>query len=73
MEKSAIKIGLFGIGLDTYWPQFGGLKERLEGYMLQVHFNGLVPAQLLHHLLQRIINIFFKVFIHGSKCAVYAG
>ncbi len=36
MEKSAIKIGLFGIGLDTYWPQFGGLKEQLEGYMLQV-------------------------------------
>lgn len=36
MEKSAMKIGLFGIGLDTYWPQFEGLKERLEGYMLQV-------------------------------------
>ncbi|HMC85417.1 MAG TPA: hypothetical protein VKI61_07820, partial [Chitinophagaceae bacterium] len=28
-----MKIGLFGIGLDTYWPQFDGLKERLEGYM----------------------------------------
>jgi L-arabinose isomerase len=27
------KIGLFGIGLDTYWPQFIGLKERLEGYL----------------------------------------
>ena len=27
------KIGLFGIGLDTYWPQFNGLKERLEGYI----------------------------------------
>jgi L-arabinose isomerase len=26
---SALKIGLFGIGLDTYWPQFTGLKERL--------------------------------------------
>ncbi len=26
------KIGLFGIGLDTYWPQFKGLKERLLGY-----------------------------------------
>lgn len=25
-------IGLFGIGLDTYWPQFAGLKERLVGY-----------------------------------------
>jgi len=27
------KIGLFGIGLDAYWPQFAGLKERLEGYL----------------------------------------
>ena len=26
------RIGLFGIGLDTYWAQFPGLKERLEGY-----------------------------------------
>ncbi|MDR1904287.1 MAG: L-fucose/L-arabinose isomerase family protein [Treponema sp.] len=27
-----IRIGLFGIGLDTYWAQFEGLKERLLGY-----------------------------------------
>jgi L-arabinose isomerase len=27
-----IKIGLFGIGLDTYWPQFEGLLLRLQGY-----------------------------------------
>jgi len=26
------KIGLFGIGLDTYWAQFDGLLERLSGY-----------------------------------------
>jgi L-arabinose isomerase len=25
------RIGLFGIGLDTYWPQFKGLKNRLVG------------------------------------------
>jgi L-arabinose isomerase len=31
-----LKIGLFGIGLDAYWPQFKGLKERLEGYVAQV-------------------------------------
>jgi L-arabinose isomerase len=30
---SGMKIGLFGIGLDTYWPQFTGLKERLEAYL----------------------------------------
>lgn len=32
-HKKQIKAGLFGIGLDTYWPQFAGLKERLEGYL----------------------------------------
>lgn len=28
-----LRIGLFGIGLDTYWTQFKGLKTRLEGYL----------------------------------------
>ncbi|MEO5999514.1 MAG: arabinose isomerase [Chitinophagaceae bacterium] len=32
-KQSHLKIGLFGIGLDTYWPQFSGLKDRLEGYL----------------------------------------
>lgn len=36
-EKYSLKIGLFGIGLDAYWPQFKGLKERLENYILEVH------------------------------------
>lgn len=31
-----IKVGLFGIGLDTYWPQFDGLLERLKGYQNQI-------------------------------------
>src|SRR6478736_5144384 len=35
--QSTLKIGLFGIGLDAYWPQFDGLKERLEGYLDLVH------------------------------------
>src|SRR5689334_6198239 len=28
-----LRVGLFGIGLDAYWPQFAGLRERLEGYL----------------------------------------
>ena len=28
-----LRVGLFGIGLDAYWPQFEGLKDRLEGYV----------------------------------------
>jgi L-arabinose isomerase len=31
-----VRIGVFGIGLDTYWPQFPGLKARLEGYLADV-------------------------------------
>lgn len=31
-----LRIGLFGIGLETYWAQFPGLKERLEGYLRRV-------------------------------------
>jgi L-arabinose isomerase len=30
------RVGLFGIGLDTYWPQFPGLKARLQKYLSQV-------------------------------------
>jgi L-arabinose isomerase len=36
------KIGLFGIGLDAYWPQFPGLEDRLKGY-----------GQLVAHQLER--------------------
>ena len=32
-KATGLKLGLFGIGLDAYWPQFEGLKERLEGYL----------------------------------------
>jgi L-arabinose isomerase len=28
-----LRVGLFGIGLDAYWPQFKGLKQRLESYV----------------------------------------
>jgi L-arabinose isomerase len=30
------RIGLFSVGLDSYWPQFNGLKQRLEKYLGQV-------------------------------------
>jgi L-arabinose isomerase len=32
------RVGLFGIGLDTYWPQFPGLRDRLEQYLGQVAY-----------------------------------
>jgi L-arabinose isomerase len=35
-QNHTFRIGLFGIGLDTYWPQFEGLRERLTGYIEQL-------------------------------------
>ncbi|MCK3684815.1 L-fucose/L-arabinose isomerase family protein [Maribellus sp. YY47] len=34
--KNKTKVGLFGIGLDTYWPQFEGLLEKLKAYQDQI-------------------------------------
>ena len=36
MTGQTLKIGLFGIGLDAYWEQFEGLKDRLESYVATV-------------------------------------
>lgn len=36
------RVGLFAIGLAAYWPQFPGLKERLEGYYQHI-VNELSP------------------------------
>ncbi len=33
---STLKVGLYGIGLDTYWPQFEGLEKRLLGYQEEI-------------------------------------
>ena len=34
--NAQLHLGIVGIGLDTYWPQFPGLRERLEGYTARV-------------------------------------
>ena len=30
------KVGLFGIGLDTYWAQFDGLLDHLKAYQEEI-------------------------------------
>jgi L-arabinose isomerase len=36
VQRQRPRVGVFGIGLEAYWAQFEGLKERLEGYQSQV-------------------------------------
>jgi L-arabinose isomerase len=35
-RDSVPRIGIFGIGLAAYWPQFEGLRERLEAYQRSI-------------------------------------
>ncbi len=52
METSdaQLKVGLFGIGLDTYWPQFAGLRDTLAGFTARV-------AQKLESSRVKVINL----------------
>lgn len=34
--KTSVKVGLVGVGLDTYWGQFEGLLSRLMGYQHEI-------------------------------------
>ena len=43
-SADALRVGLFGIGLDTYWPQFAGLEDRLKGYLGRVEEKLLRPG-----------------------------
>jgi L-arabinose isomerase len=36
VEYKKLRAGLFGVGLEAYWNQFDGLKDRLSGYVQQL-------------------------------------
>ena len=48
--NTPLHVGLFGIGLDTYWPQFPGLRDKLVGFTSQV-------ARQLETCGVRVINL----------------
>ncbi len=63
--QSNLKIGLFGIGLDAYWPQFDGLKDQLESYLQIVELKlASIHPQIIN--LGLVDNI-DKAFEAGSK------
>jgi L-arabinose isomerase len=34
--RKSVRVGLLGVGLDTYWDQFENLRDRLWGYLSQI-------------------------------------
>ena len=63
--NTGLKIGLFGIGLDTYWPQFEGLKERLEGWLNEVEKR--LSAMGPHVLNAGLVDNADKAFEAGTE------
>lgn len=49
-SNNPLKIGLFGIGLDAYWPQFPGLHHKLVGLIALV-------ARQLENVNVRVVNL----------------
>ncbi len=58
------KVGLFGIGLDVYWQQFEGLKNRLEGYLKIVEKQIANKAEVIN---LGLIDTSEKAFEAGHK------
>lgn len=59
-----LKIGLFGIGLDTYWPQFSNLQRRLSRYLNQVEQK--IAAIHPHIINAGLVDTVDKAFEAGS-------
>src|SRR5580698_4745724 len=60
-----LNVGLFGIGLEAYWPQFQGLKRRLEGYLDVVHKKLERPGIKIVNL--GLVDSVTKAFDAGHK------
>lgn len=50
LAEAGLRVGLCGIGLDAYWPQFAGLKERLEGYVREAGERMEKAGAVVEHL-----------------------
>jgi L-arabinose isomerase len=59
------RIGLLGIGLETYWAQFPGLEERLKGYVAQVESRLTRPGVVIDNA--GLIDTVDKAFAAGDR------
>lgn len=82
-DSSEICVGLYGIGLETYWSQFEGLYDRLSGYQtilekklknfgVKVVNAGLIDSPLN---VQKAVNLFQRekvslIFLYVSTYAL---
>ena len=65
-EEPRAKVGVFGIGLEAYWDQFTGLRERLEGYQQHVQEQ---LGQWAHVVSPGLVDTAPKAYAAGRRFA----
>jgi L-arabinose isomerase len=49
-DLSKLRVGLVGLGLEAYWSQFDGLRDRLVGYLDDVERKIAAPSRIVVNL-----------------------
>ncbi|NQD69668.1 arabinose isomerase [Sphingobacterium shayense] len=65
-EKITLNVGLFGIGLNTYWEQFEDLNAQLKNYLSTVHAQ--INADFVHCINYGLIDTVDGAFDTGHAC-----
>ncbi len=63
---SKLRVGLLGLGLEAYWAQFDGLRERLEGYLDEAERKISAPSRTVINL--GLLDSFDKSTALAHKC-----
>jgi L-arabinose isomerase len=66
MSSRSLRVGLCGIGLDAYWPQFEGLKARLEGYVNRVA--GMISSEGVQVITLGLVDDLHTAREAGRRC-----
>lgn len=65
-NRALLRVGLIGIGLEAYWPQFDGLEARLQGYLDVVERKILNSARVVINL--GLVDSHAKALAAGHQC-----
>jgi L-arabinose isomerase len=66
MSSRPLRVGLCGIGLDAYWPQFDGLKARLEDYLRRV--SGMIEHASVEVISLGLVDNVESARTAGRRC-----
>ncbi|MEO8735784.1 MAG: L-fucose/L-arabinose isomerase family protein [Edaphobacter sp.] len=65
-DFAQLRVGLLGLGLEAYWPQFSGLKPRLEEYLREFEQYLQSPERTIVNL--GMIDSLNKAVTVGHQC-----